>query len=314
MRLQKLLADRGVASRRASERLIAAGRVTVDGHVVRTLGARADPGARIEIDGRVVAAPPTHRYLMLNKPAGVLSTARDERGRTTVVSLVPPGPRLYPVGRLDADSEGLILLTNDGDWAEHVLHPRYGHEREYEVTATGAASAATIAQLRRGVKLEEGLARAVSVRLLSRTEGGARLRVVLQTGWKRQIRRMCAAVGLRVTRLARVRIGSVRLGRLAPGAWRELTPREVERLGGGGGAAVGGGGGVPLLLRRANRQGGGGGVSRAQRVPAGPRFGEGRTGSEAGGPRARETPRLRLHTSGSQRPERETPRLRPRAS
>jgi len=247
VRLQKVLAERGVASRRASERLIAEGRVEVDGYVVRTMGTRVDPRARIEIDGRAIAAPPKHRYLMLNKPAGMLSTVRDERGRPTVVSLVdggaPPGAstvlpgasrRIYPVGRLDADSEGLILLTNDGDWAEHVLHPRYGHEREYEVTATGEVTPAAVAQLRRGVPLEEGVARAVSVRLLSRAQRGARLRVVLRTGWKRQIRRMCAAVGLRVTRLVRVRIGSLRLGALAPGLWRELTPREVARLRGAG--------------------------------------------------------------------------------
>jgi len=248
VRLQKLLAERGVASRRASERLIAEGRVEVDGHVVRTMGTRVDPRSRIAIDGRAVAAPPKHRYLMLNKPAGVLSTARDERGRATVVSLVdggvppgasrvPPGAlkvRIYPVGRLDADSEGLILLTNDGDWAEHVLHPRYGHEREYEVTAAGEVTPAAIAQLRRGVRLEEGVARVVSVRLLSRAQRGARLRVVLRTGWKRQIRRMCAAVGLRVTRLVRVRVGSLRLGALGPGSWRDLTPREVAGLRGSG--------------------------------------------------------------------------------
>ncbi len=202
----------------------------MDGRVVRTLGTRVGPGVRIEIDGRSVAAAAKQRYVMLNKPAGVLSTARDERGRRTVTLLVDVGTRMYPVGRLDADSEGLILLTNDGDWAEHVLHPRYGHEREYEVTAAGEATPAAIAQLRRGVRLEEGVARATSVRLVSRTERVARLRFVLRTGWKRQVRRMCAAVGLRVTRLVRVRVGSLRLGTLAPGSWRELTAREVARL------------------------------------------------------------------------------------
>ena len=203
----------------------------MDGRVVRAMGVRVDEGARIVIDGRAVAAPPKHRYLMLNKPAGVVSTARDERGRSTVVSLVDArGSRLYPVGRLDADSEGLILLTNDGEWAEHVLHPRYGHEREYEVTASGEVTPAAVAQLRRGVPLDEGIARAVSVRLLGRLAHGARLRFVLRTGWRRQIRRMCEAVGLRVTRLVRVRVGSLRLGDLGPGSWRELTPREVARL------------------------------------------------------------------------------------
>ncbi|TMC36745.1 MAG: rRNA pseudouridine synthase, partial [Chloroflexi bacterium] len=136
----------------------------------------------------------------------------------------------YPVGRLDADSEGLLLLTNDGDWAERVLHPRYGHEREYEVTVTGELTAAAVAQLRRGVRLEEGLARAERIDVVSRSRSGSRVRLVLRTGYKRQIRRMCAAVGLRVERLIRVRIGSLALGRLRSGDWRELTPNEVRQL------------------------------------------------------------------------------------
>ncbi|HEU5288964.1 MAG TPA: pseudouridine synthase, partial [Candidatus Limnocylindria bacterium] len=139
IRLQKVLADRGVASRRAAEELITSGRVRVNGAIVTTLGTKVAPDARIEVDGATthVAAA---RYLAMNKPKGIVSTAHDERGRRTVVDLVDVSERLYPVGRLDADSEGLLLLTNDGDWAEHVLHPRYGHEREYEVTVTGELS------------------------------------------------------------------------------------------------------------------------------------------------------------------------------
>lgn len=230
IRLQKVLADRGVASRRRAEELIAAGRVRVAGEVVRELGTRVDPAARIEVDGRPVAAAQRQRYVALNKPRGVISSARAERGRPSVADLVGARERLYPVGRLDADSEGLVLLTNDGDWAERVLHPRYGHDREYEVEVGGAATDDAMARLRRGVRLDEGLARAERAEVLARDSSGARLRVILRTGWKRQVRRMCTAVGLRVTRLVRVRIGALRLGRLAPGTWRELTPREVRAL------------------------------------------------------------------------------------
>jgi len=230
IRLQKVLADRGVASRRKAEDLIGAGKVRVNGEVVRTLGTKVDPAARIDVDGAVTKSVAV-RHVALYKPVGVVSTARDERGRATVVDLVAGPGRLYPVGRLDADSEGLLLLTNDGAWANHVLHPRYGHEREYEVTVAGDVTTTSVERLRRGIRLEEGVARAVSVRLARRSARGSALRFVLRTGWKRQIRRMCAAVGLRVTRLVRVRIGSLQLGRLRPGEWRELRAHEVEALG-----------------------------------------------------------------------------------
>ncbi len=232
MRLQKVLADRGVASRRKSEELIALGRVSVDGKVERRLGTQVTETAWIEVDGRPVAGALSRRYVLLNKPRGVLATARDERGRPTVTALVGAPERLYPVGRLDADSEGLLLLTNDGAWAQRVLHPRFGHEREYEVSLRGVVSAGALARLRRGVRLEEGVARAATVRLLRRDARGATVRLVLRTGWKRQVRRMCAAVGLRVLALERVRLGPLVLGRLRTGAWRELTPREVRSFGG----------------------------------------------------------------------------------
>jgi 23S rRNA pseudouridine2605 synthase len=155
-----------------------------------------------------------------------VSTARDERGRPTVVSLVGARERLYPVGRLDSDSEGLLLLTNDGAWAERVLHPRYGHEREYEVDVEPDPTAEQLSALRRGVRLEEGVATIHGLRLVA----PGRLQLVLRTGWKRQVRRMCAAVGLRVTRLRRVRMGPLVLGALPAGKWRELTKREVAAL------------------------------------------------------------------------------------
>lgn len=207
------------------------GRVRVGGEVVREMGSKVPPDARIEVDGRAVAPPAPHRYVVLNKPRGIVSTARDERGRSTVVELIGARERLYPVGRLDEDSEGLVLLTNDGEWAERVLHPRYGHEREYEVSVAGSVPPGSIAALRRGIPLEEGLARAARVSVAGGSRGST-VHMVLHTGWKRQVRRMCAAAGLRVLRLRRVRLGPLELGRLRPGAWRELTSREVRALGG----------------------------------------------------------------------------------
>ena len=228
IRLQKALADRGVASRRRAEELIASGRVRVNGAPVTMLGTKVAPDARIDVDGvQTVSATP--RYLLLNKPRGIVSSANDERGRRTVVDLIGARERLYPVGRLDTDSEGMLLLTNDGEWAQRVLHPRFGHEREYDVAVSGELTSAALAQLASGVRLEEGLARArVEVRSRSRRE--SRLRMVLHTGWRRQIRRMLSAVGLRTVRLVRVRIGSLAMGKLKPGEWRELTKAEVAAL------------------------------------------------------------------------------------
>jgi 23S rRNA pseudouridine2605 synthase len=224
-RAHKLLSERGVASRRHAEELIAAGRVTSRGRRI-TIGEKLAPDAPLEVDGARAETAVAHRYVLLNKPVGTVSTARDERGRPTVVSLVGARERLYPVGRLDADSEGLLLLTNDGAWAERVLHPRFGHEREYEVDVDPEPTADQLSALRRGVTLEEGVGKLYGLRLVA----PGRLRLVLRTGWKRQVRRMCAAVGLRVTRLRRVRMGPLTLGALPLGKWRELTKREVAAL------------------------------------------------------------------------------------
>jgi 23S rRNA pseudouridine2605 synthase len=230
IRLQKVMADRGVASRRRAEELITEGRVRVDGEVVTTLGTRVAEDARIEVNGRAVAPAAAHRYILLNKPVGIVSTAYDERGRRTVVDHVGARERVFPVGRLDTDSEGLLLLTNDGTWAERVLHPRYGHEREYDVAVEGELTDEALARLQRGIPLEEGMARAVRVAVRSRSHGRSRLSLVLLTGWKRQVRRMCLAVGLKVTRLVRVRMGPLELGRLRPGEFRDLTKREIDAL------------------------------------------------------------------------------------
>jgi 23S rRNA pseudouridine2605 synthase len=249
-RLGKVLAAAGVASRRGADALVAAGRVTVDGRVA-TLGESADPASQaIAVDGRpVAAAGAAHRYLAVHKPAGVTSTAADRHAARTVLELVPPdlaprGTRLYPVGRLDLDSEGLLLLTNDGAWTDRVLHPRYGVEREYAVAVAVPLGREQRDALAAGIPLEEGTARLVGLRPATRTET-ARLaellvprpartltwyRVVLAHGWKRQVRRMFSAVGAPVERLVRVRVGTLRLD-LPSGGARRLAPAEVRRLG-----------------------------------------------------------------------------------
>ena len=224
-RAQKLLSERGVASRRHAEELISAGRVTSRGRRV-VIGEKLAPDAPLEVDGARAQTAVARRYVLLHKPVGVVSTARDERGRATVVSLVGARERLYPVGRLDSDSEGLLLLTNDGAWAERVLHPRFGHEREYEVEVEPEPKVEQLTALKRGVPLAEGIAKIHDLRV----SAPGRLRLVLHTGWKRQVRRMFAAVGLRVTRLRRVRMGPLQLGTLPAGKWRELTEREVRAL------------------------------------------------------------------------------------
>jgi 23S rRNA pseudouridine2605 synthase len=252
-RLQKVLAAAGVASRRGSEALIAAGRVTVDGQLA-TPGQAVDPDiARIVVDGRPLAAPgpqaPIH--LLLHKPAGVTSTVRDRHAARTVLdlvpqALVPAGGRLYPVGRLDLDSDGLLLLTNDGPWAERVLHPRFGVEREYAIGIRAPLDGQRARVLEEGIPLDEGLATLFHLREATppETHRLAELlapappplvwyRATLQQGWKRQIRRMFAAVGVPVERLVRVRIGPVRLEKLRSGAVRPLSAKEVRTLGAG---------------------------------------------------------------------------------
>ena len=251
-RLQKVLAAAGIASRRASEALIAAGRVTIDGHVA-TLGEQADPESSvILVDGRPIPGAVGHVYLAMNKPSGVASTVRDRHATTTILdlvptALVPDGARIYPVGRLDQDSEGLLLLTNDGEWADRVLHPRFGVEREYAVGLGRPLDSRQVAALRRGIELDEGLARLaqplrqqtpIETRRLAGTldpRPGSLTwyRVVLSQGWKRQLRRMFGAIGAPVDRLVRVRMGPVRLDDLRTGQIRRLRSAEVSDLGGG---------------------------------------------------------------------------------
>ncbi len=230
-RLQKALARAGFGSRRACEQLIAEGRVTLD-DTVATLGDKVEPGvSKIRVNGLEVNLDPSVRYYALHKPIGVITTMHDPQGRPDIRRYLPlEGPRIFPVGRLDRDSEGLLLLTNDGTWAERVLHPRYGHEREYDVAVEGDLTDDALARLQRGIPLEEGIARAVRVAVRSRSRGRSRISMVLRTGWKRQVRRMCLAVGLKVTRLVRVRMGPLELGRLRPGEFRDLTKREIDAM------------------------------------------------------------------------------------
>jgi len=233
-RLQKVLAAAGIGSRRRCEELIAAGRVQVNGQVVTRLGTRVDPlRDDIRVDGRPVRPlrPDRFRYVMMHKPVGVVTTLRDPQGRPTVADLLPKGfPRLFPVGRLDRDSSGLLLFTNDGELAAALLHPRYEIPKTYRVTVQGHPSPRALAALRRGVVLEDGPTAPAQVRVLSRDRDTSVLEVVIHEGRKRQVRRMCAAVGHPVVALQRVGFGPLSLGRLPPGAVRELSSREVEAL------------------------------------------------------------------------------------
>jgi len=231
-RLNKVLAHAGVASRRNCDEIVRAGRVTVNGAIVTEPGTQVDPGAdEIRFDGeRVAARAPKLRYLALFKPRDVLTTVSDPEGRPTVMDLVPRDVRLYPVGRLDGASEGLILLTNDGELANRLAHPRHAHEKEYRVKVSGTPNETALAAWRDGVWLDDGRTAPCQVRLESTTGAGTWLRFVLRQGKNRQIRRMVEAFHHRVHRLVRVRIGPITLGDLKPGHWRELGPTEVAAL------------------------------------------------------------------------------------
>ena len=228
-RLQKILARAGLGSRRRVEELIAAGRVRVNGETA-VLGRRADPVKdKVEVDGSVVPVRPDLVHYLLNKPVGVVTTASDPEGRPTVIELVDPAARVWPVGRLDADTEGALVLTNDGELTQRLTHPRYGVSKTYVARVAGAGRAALQA-LSRGVTLEDGPARAQSVRALQQVPGGMLVELTVTEGRNRQVRRMFEAVGCRVQALARTGIGPLMLGRLKPGTFRKLSPAEVQAL------------------------------------------------------------------------------------
>lgn len=225
-RLQKVLASTGWGSRRVCEDLIAAGRVTVNGQIAQ-LGRRVDADIDlIEVDGAPVGVKPGLVYYLLNKPTGVVTTAKDTHGRKTVVDLVPNEPRVFPVGRLDADTEGLLLLTNDGDLAHRITHPSHGVAKEYLVHVRGRLTGGELRRLREGIELEDGITAPAEV---SQPTPGV-LRLTIHEGRNRQVRRMCDAIGHPVMRLVRTRVGPITDRSLRPGDWRELSTGERRAL------------------------------------------------------------------------------------
>lgn len=229
-RLQKVLAQAGLGSRRACEVLIDEGRVEVNGEVAR-LGRRVDPEHdRVSVDGVTIPVRPGLVYYLLNKPAKVVTTASDPEGRPTVVDLVPAEPRVFPVGRLDWDTEGLLLLTNDGDLAHGLTHPSRGVPKTYLAEVSGVPSRGALRQLREGIDLDDGRTAPAKARLAQTTPTGSALEIVIHEGRNRQVRRMCEAIGHPVRRLVRTRFGPLHGNRLAPGQWRALTQAEIRAL------------------------------------------------------------------------------------
>lgn len=231
MRLQRFLALAGVASRRHSEELVAAGRVRVNGRIIRKLGTTVDPERDVvEVDGERIEAE-EKLYILLNKPRGYLSSVTDPRGRPTVSELTVGLPaRLYPVGRLDMDTEGVLLMTNDGELCHRLTHPRFGVEKTYRAEVVGKPSRDAIGRLRRGLKIGGEKTWPARVRLLSSRRGRSTLEITIHEGRKRQVKKMCEIVGHPVTRLERVEFGGIRLGGLKPGQYRALSDSEIASL------------------------------------------------------------------------------------
>ncbi len=231
-RLQKIISQAGIASRRQAEAIITAGRVAVNGTIVTELGTKADPDQdMIVVDGRPLTITATKRYILLYKPAGYMTTLKDPEGRPLVIDLLKGvGERVYPVGRLDYNSEGLLLLTSDGDWANRLAHPRYEIDKEYHVRVQGEVKPDQIARLSAGVTLEDGRTAPAIVSLLKESDQNSWISVTIHEGRYRQVRRMCEAVGLSVVRLRRNRYGFLNLAGLKPGEFRELTAEEAKRL------------------------------------------------------------------------------------
>ncbi|MDQ5985152.1 MAG: Ribosomal large subunit pseudouridine synthase B [Syntrophus sp. SKADARSKE-3] len=230
-RLQKILARAGVASRRAAEELILAGRVSVNGRIVTVLGSQASPADDIRLDGRPVVIESVKRYIMVHKPAGYVTTLNDPQKRPTVLDLIPHvSERVYPVGRLDYDSEGLLIMTNDGDFAYGLQHPRFAVPKTYRVKVAGHVSSAGVKQLAEGIFLNDGMFKPLDVGIEKRTENSTWLCVVIAEGRNRIIRRAMDRMGFPVRRLIRTEIGGIALGNLKTGEFRDLTPMEIGTL------------------------------------------------------------------------------------
>lgn len=232
-RLPRVLARGGVGARRACEKLIAEGRVTVDGQVVTDPGVKVDPEqSLVRVDGRILRLPARSHYVVLNKPTGYLTARRDDFGRATVMELLPEAwrTRVFPVGRLDKDTTGLLLLTDDGELAHRCLHPSYHFPKTYRATVAGVPPAQALRRLRSGVELEDGRTAPAEVALIASQGDRAVLEITLCEGRNRQVRRMCGAVGHKVVELERIAMGPLRLGTLPRGEWRELGEEEVKAL------------------------------------------------------------------------------------
>jgi 23S rRNA pseudouridine2605 synthase len=234
-RLQKILSAAGVASRRASEQMILEGRVMVNGVTILELGTKADPSKdAIKVDGRRIKTDVVQqRYIVVYKPKGYVTTRKDPEGRRTVMDLIGDGAYIYPVGRLDYDTEGLLLMMTDGELAARLMHPRHEVDKVYEVIVLGTPDQRAVEKLRKGVFIEGGRTAPADVHVGTTVKGPkptTKLTMTIREGKNRQIRRMCSAVGLPVRDLRRIQMGPIALGRLKPGQWRDLTPAEIKRL------------------------------------------------------------------------------------
>ena len=225
-RLQKIIARAGICSRREAEKLILGGRITVDGKIITELGAKANPNQKICVDGKPIAVRTEKIYILLNKPRGYVSTAHDERGRKTILDLIDVSERVYPVGRLDLNSEGLILLTNDGDLTNSLIHPRFEVEKTYRAKISGVVTEEKLDKLRAGIELDDGLTAPAEIYRLKKDL----IEITIHEGRNRQVRRMFAAIGCDVKRLKRIKFAGLTTEGLKVGQFRELTAEEISRL------------------------------------------------------------------------------------
>jgi len=234
-RLNKFIAQNGLCSRRSADKLILSGKVFVNNKKVTELGLKIDEDVdRISVEGKELQKLDEKIYYAINKPVGYITTSKDPKGRKKVIDLVPKYPKVYPVGRLDSDSEGLLILTNDGEFTHKMTHPKFEKEKEYEVEAkiekTGVNQATVYDSFTKGIRLKEGIAKADKINILKNSRGQIIFNITIHQGWNRQIRRMCATVGLDVTRLKRIRIGEMKLDNLVTGKYRILDKNDLKRL------------------------------------------------------------------------------------